>query len=73
LFVALPVAHGPAERPSIAHALDAVRLFAVGRVFRSETVMPMTSWLGIVVAFIDSTSFRPNDEFAVSTVDANPE
>jgi hypothetical protein len=41
-------------------------------VFMTEAVMPMRSWLGIVVELTDNVSFRPNDELAVSAVDSGP-
>ena len=73
LLVLLPGSQDPEDRPSIAQALDAVRLFAVGRVFRIEALMPMASWLGIVVELTDSMSFRPSDELAFSADNVDPE
>ena len=64
--------HGPERRPLIAQSSDAVTLFAVGRVFRTEAVMPLASSLGIVVELTDSVSFRPNYELAVSVAVLSP-
>jgi len=47
-------------------------LFAVRRTFRTDAVMPIASWLGIVVELTDSVSFRPNDELTVSTEELGP-
>ena len=69
MLVLFPRSLGPELKPSIAHPSDAVRLFVVDRVFTTEAVMPMASWLGIVVELTDNASFRPNDELAGSVVE----
>jgi len=73
LLVLLPRSHGPALKPPIAQLLDAVRLFTVGRVFRTEVVMSMASWLGIVVELTDNVSSRPkDDELVIALADPGP-
>jgi hypothetical protein len=72
MLVLSPKSHGPELKLPIAQSSDAVKLFAVGWVFVTEAVIPMASWLGIVVELTDNVSFRPNNEFAVSVEDPGP-
>ena len=62
MSVAFPRLHGPEDSPGIAQSAAAVRLLAVGRVFSTDAVMLMASWLGIVVELTEMRSFRPKED-----------